>query len=568
MKSLRLLVFVTVTLLVVTIGSAQTLGHCADQGVWSPQPIIFTPGGNIDIPILLTDGRVMVQYTGGGGSGNPYQDWWALTPGANGDYASGSWAALDSFNGLWGPEWAPDAFASAVLANGDVVVQGGEFNYSNGTLFLTESTDGAVYGRTSKRWSRLAPPTQWPYIGDTPSVVLANKTYMVGACGSGPCQDDQPSNYLARQDGLLSIDYSSWTVLMNNGKLTRNAEEGWTLLPGGQVLTVAVSGALFTCNGQPNTPYISEIFTPPPSGTWSCAGSTIQQLYGDVPAKGEVGPALLLPPTTTNPSGSVLATGASPNQNNLCSTGPQYQAHSAIYDVASHTWSTGPTFPCYVSGTINEPIGMGDRSAVLLPDGNAFLAARDLHGNSDFYEYTAAGTGGNSLCQITGAPGGLNSPQAGVRALLLPTGQVFITYNNANSYSYIYTPSQMYQPQTAWKPIITSFPSPIFSSTTYTIYGYQFNGMSQANMVGDEFQNATNYPLVRITDSQNHVVYAQTHDHSTMGVATGVGSINNRVSTQFDVPATGLASGVGSLVVVANGISSAPAQVCINQSQC
>lgn len=567
MNKLRLLGIVSVMSLCLTTNNvAQQLGPCADQGIWS-QPIAFTPGGNIDIPLLLTDGRVMVQYTGGGsGSGNPYQDWWALTPSSNGDYASGSWAPLDSFRGLWSPEWAPSAFASAVLANGDVIVQGGEWKYSGGTLLLSESTDGAVYGRTSKRWSRLVPPTQWPYIGDAPSVVLANKTYMVGACGSGTCADDQQSNYLARQGALLSTDYSSWTLLMNNGKLTPNAEEGWTLLPGGQVLTVAVSGSVFTCNGQPNTQYISEIFDPT-SGTWSCAGSTIQQLYGDIPGKGEVGPALLLPPTVTNPSGSILATGASPSNNNKCSSQDQYQAHSAIYDVASRTWSRGPTFPCAISGNRNDPIGMGDRSAVLLPDGNAFLAALDLYWNSYFYEYTAAGTGGSNLCQITGAPLGLNTPGAGVRALLLPTGQVFITYQNANSYSYIYTPSQEYHPQTAWKPIITTFPSPIFSSTTYTIYGYQFNGMSQANMFGDEYQNATNYPLVRVTDSQGNVFYAQTHDHNTMGVATGVGSLSKQTWTQFDVP-PGLAPGLGSLVVVANGIPSASVQVCINQSQC
>ena len=48
------------------------------------------------------------------------------------------------------------------------------------------------------------------------------------------------------------------------------------------------------------------------------------------------------------------------------------------------------------------------------------------------------------------------------------------------------------------------------------------------------FRFATNYPLVRITNnSTHHVFYARTHDHSTMGVATGSAT----VSTNFDVPA-------------------------------
>ena len=71
--------------------------------------------------------------------------------------------------------------------------------------------------------------------------------------------------------------------------------------------------------------------------------------------------------------------------------------------------------------------------------------------------------------------------------------------------------------------------------STYKISGTQFNGLSQAAAFGDEFQTATNYPLVRITNSSTgHVFYARTHNHSTMAVATG----SAIVSTNFDVPAT------------------------------
>jgi hypothetical protein len=88
---------------------------------------------------------------------------------------------------------------------------------------------------------------------------------------------------------------------------------------------------------------------------------------------------------------------------------------------------------------------------------------------------------------------------------------------------------------------------------TYRISGTQFNGYSQDSMFGDDFQNATNYPLVRITDSQGSIFYARTHAHSTMAVTTG----NTPTYTYFDVP-TALAPGRAQLVVVANGIASNP----------
>jgi hypothetical protein len=94
---------------------------------------------------------------------------------------------------------------------------------------------------------------------------------------------------------------------------------------------------------------------------------------------------------------------------------------------------------------------------------------------------------------------------------------------------------------------------------TYTVSGRQFNGMGQAMAFGDEFQNATNYPLVRITmTSSGHVFYARTHDHSSMGVQTR----KLIVSTQVDIPSS-MEAGSGSLVVVANGIPSKPVAVTI-----
>ncbi len=65
-----------------------------------------------------------------------------------------------------------------------------------------------------------------------------------------------------------------------------------------------------------------------------------------------------------------------------------------------------------------------------------------------------------------------------------------------------------------------SYPSVATRGQSYIVSGKLFNGWSQATTFGDEFETATNYPLVRITNkATGHVFYAKTHDHSYMGVA-------------------------------------------------
>jgi hypothetical protein len=140
--------------------------------------------------------------------------------------------------------------------------------------------------------------------------------------------------------------------------------------------------------------------------------------------------------------------------------------------------------------------------------------------------------------------------------LVLPTGQILFTDGVTDVE--IYTAAGTYQ--AAWQPTISSFPSSVSSgSLNNFISGTQFNGLSQGAAYGDDAQAATNYPLVRITNNATgHVFYCRTHTHSTMGVATGSAT----VSTQFDVPAT-IESGLSQLVVVANGIPSAPVTITV-----
>jgi len=307
-----------------------------------------------------------------------------------------------------------------------------------------------------------------------------------------------------------------WTEVGSAGKSDFNAEEGWVLLPNGTVLTWDVKHS-------PN----SEIYTPSKQA-WVSAGSTVENLMGPPEEgclkygnhnqytycpPGETGPGIL------RPDGTVFATGALHLGD---STG-----HTAIYDPATGKWTAGPDFP---GGD-----AAGDSFAALLTNGNVLV----LGNSGTLYEYDGTNmTPGPFVGQ-------------GASLIVLPAGQVLVAG------TYAYTSTGTYK--SSWAPRITSFPATVKRGSTYKISGQQFNGLSQAAAFGDEFETATNYPLVRITNqASHHVFYAKTHDHSSMGVATGKAI----VSTNFDVPA-GMDTGASSLVVVGNGIPSKPVAVTV-----
>ncbi len=68
---------------------------------------------------------------------------------------------------------------------------------------------------------------------------------------------------------------------------------------------------------------------------------------------------------------------------------------------------------------------------------------------------------------------------------------------------------------------------------------------------GDDYQAATNYPLVRITNkSTGHVFYLRTHGHNTMAVG-----YPGPTYTHVDIP-NNIETGASTLEVIANGIAS------------
>ena len=123
-----------------SLAQAQTLKTLAHQ----------PPNGAL-LSFLLTDGSVMCQ-------GNGSSDWWKLKPDISGSYLNGTWSQLATLPS----GYVPDDFASAVLADGRVVITGGEYN--NGAFTLTNL--GAIYNPITNTWASLPPPPGWDFIGD------------------------------------------------------------------------------------------------------------------------------------------------------------------------------------------------------------------------------------------------------------------------------------------------------------------------------------------------------------------------------------------------------------------
>jgi hypothetical protein len=462
---------------------------------WSS--LVHPPPFNPGAILLLTDGRVLVQDQGptdGGASG-----WWILSPDRYGDYLRGTWTRAASLPAGYGPI----SFASAVLPNGRVLIEGGEDNLGHRGV---ETNRGAIYDPVTNRWAPVRPPGNgsggWAHIGDAPSAVLPDGQFMLGASG-----------YLGNKVGAL-FDPSTLTWAPTGmGKADGNGEEGWTLLPSGELLTVDVTDA-------PNT----ELFDPA-IGAWHSAGSTPVSL---VDAHGELGPALLMP------DGKVLATGGN--------------GHNAIYDTHTGRWSRAPTFPI-IGG---RQYDIADGPGAVLPDGDALLEASpgDYRPPAHFFLYN-----GTALKRIADAPDSSAEASNYGYMLVLPTGQIML--DARLGHLYLYDP--VGTPKRDWRPTVTSIPTRLAAGATYRLTGRQLSGLTQGAAYGDDFQDATNYPLVRITNGSSHrVFYARTTGMTSMSVAPGAVS-----STYFTLPRH-IAAGPATLLVVVNGITSPPVKVAIS----
>jgi hypothetical protein len=445
---------------------------------WQPLSSVPSFPNGPQTELLMTDGTVAVfDYC----SSTMYR----LSPSNTGSYVNGTWASMPSLPG----GYAPLYFASVILPDGKLILNGGEYQACNGA----ETNAGAIFDPVANSWKSVTGPSGWSEIGDASGIVLSNGTYMIGNC----CYTSQ---------ALYNESSGGWTQI-GAGKADTNSEEGWTLLPSGNV----VSAEVFS---EPGAQYYD-----PNANMWESAGTLPNNLTNCY----EMGPQTLLG------DGTVWLAG-----------GDQY---TATYNPGTNTWKAGPNFP--------NGVDAADAPATLETNGKVMIATSPgcYETPATFLTYK-----NGKLKAITGPPQAPNDSSYNVRLLMLPTGQIL--EDDGSSDMEVYTSKG--KPMKNARPSITYVPTTLSRGTTYTAQGVLFNGISQTNFYGDDDSQATNFPLVRITNtSTGHVFYAKTHSFSFMGVAS-----KNQVSTQFDVPA-GADTGASTLVVVANGIASKPVNVTV-----
>ena len=466
------------------------------------------PVGGLNNPLLLTDGSVILHQI-------VTPNWYKLTPDIFGSYVNGTWSQIASMPS----NYQPNSFASAVLPDGRVIVEGGEYNGGNEQVWTSL---GAIYDPVANAWTAVAPPSGagWENtdppgscnggIGDAPSAVLANGTFLLAAaCGHPPV------------DALFNAATLGWTA--TGAPTFPPGESGFTPMQTGKFLTI------FALN-PPNVAAYD-----PAAGGWSAVADTPVSL-GDSCGSHEMGPA------TSRPDGTVVAFGGS-----SCTTSPD---PTAVYNPFDNTWVQGPNVPSVCGSNGTTPCSLADASAVLLPNGNVLFAASpgvnrgtNVVG-THFFEFTTS----NTINQVSDDPFASNENASRDAFLMLPNGQAMtIPYTNVVEF---YTATGSANP--AWAPTISTAPSCVAPGNAYILNGVQLNGLSQGAAFGDELQSATSYPLVRIVNNATqHVFYARTFGHSTMSIAQGQpGSTNFQVA-----PAT--ETGPSMLYAVANGIASA-----------
>ena len=266
----------------------------ATSQTWTP--LTNQPPAATGPMLQLRDGRILVNESQGPDPGV----WFILTPDATGSYVNGTW----STTGHLPAGYAPVYFGSQVLLNGrQVVIEGGEYN--NGVAVWTNmGAIGTIVPWGNVSWVPNSPPTGWTTIGDAGSITLANGHYMQSNCCTSQNAIFQGPNSWLATGSVIQPD---------------NDESGLTLLTNNKVLTVDAKNS--ACGNGTNGG--AELYDQG-TGTWSCTGQTPIHLYN--PNDEELGAAVLMYNNKVFQSGG-----------NIVAT--------AIYDVASGTWTAGPTPP-------------------------------------------------------------------------------------------------------------------------------------------------------------------------------------------------------------------------------
>jgi hypothetical protein len=170
---------------------------------------------------------------------------------------------------------------------------------------------------------------------------------------------------------------------------------------------------------------------------------------------------------------------------------------------------------------------------------------------SHFWELSISLKGHVRATQVNDPAQAPNTSDFEGNLLVLPTGQVLWDNSQTSPNEVaIYTPHGGVR--SAWRPVVSSVATSLgIGSTGNAISGSNFNGFDLGGVYGDDAQDSTNFPLVRITNAATgDVCFARSYNFSTMGVWT-----QGTTNAVFDIPAN-CETGASRLQVIVNGIAS------------
>lgn len=502
------------------IGLSAQSSVSASPGVGTWQEFQNLPKFNPGNMVLLTDGSVLIADHGGDQTGTP--NWWILKPDEKGSYSTGTWTQTGSMQ----QGYAPDNKGGGLIADGRVVVVGGD---RNGANVWVGTNQGAIYDPLSRTWSVLNPPNdgkgQFASIADAPSLVLANGQFMFGPSGNG---DHGAENQ--KQIAILDASSLTWNV-GGTGRTGANPEAGFTLLPNGKVLSVSTS--VPTVGG-------TEIFDPT-SMTWVGAGKTPSPLVDPATAKGgpigEIGPSILMP------NGKIFAEGSSKS--------------TAVYDTQSGQWSAGPDMPVINGLQYVE----ADAPSTILPNGNVLFSASPMGDGvppTHFFIFD-----GTKITQIADAPSSTSvdrTPAFSGFFMPLPNGQILFNNRMGPAGLALYNPGVV--ADSSWLPKVTSVPTDLNVGSTYSVTGQQLSGLTAGAAFGDDWGTTSNYSIIQITNTATgRVTFAPTKEIGSYAVTP-----NFESTTTFTVSPDAV-NGPSKLRVISGLFASDPVSVMISNGQ-
>jgi hypothetical protein len=437
--------------------------------------------------------------------------------------------------------------------------------------------------------------------GDDPSILVPGRKILVG-------------NLLGPATYLYSISDNAFTPSGIKVYNDSSDEEGWAVLPNGQILNYDLFQSIAT-----NTGY-AETYTPS-TGVWNSISPADGTARGTLPLLSDPQVGYELGPLIRLLDGRALVIGA--NQ------------HTALYTPSSNTWAPGPDMHADLTGpggTIpNALFGADDAAAGILPNGHVFLTADAGPNPISLDAKTKAGSASVKLPTTAGLQPTWSVAQADGKKTTIPPGTVIysvdsptsITLGTFNSSGTLVTlnalrtqgniglvlggvfssPTQLFDfdpnagtmtpipgPPGSILPTEPSYPTrmlvlptgqlllsdssnqlyvftpggsapaslrPAISQVHYTgdgvftLTGTRINGQSAGASYGDDDQMNENYPIVRLQDpATGNVYYCRTTNWSSVAVG------GNQPETVDFTLNSAVTPGSYELTVVGAGIAS------------